>query len=69
MTEFGFLVGQYFKSAQKEAVRRVFLMRRLVRWRKTTEIRPISSEVGYLPGFVHGSAIYKRGNTVTYYFN
>ena len=64
MTEFGFLVGQYFKSAQKEAVRRVVLDEKIrLDGRKTTEIRPISSEVGYLPGFVHGSALFTRGET------
>lgn len=30
--------------------------------RKTTEIRPIWCEVGYLPG-PHGSAIFTRGET------
>ena len=64
LTEFGFLVGQYFKSAQKEAVRRVVLDEKIrLDGRKTTEIRPISSEVGYLPGFVHGSALFTRGET------
>ena len=64
MNEFGFLVGQYFKSAQKEAVRRVVLDEKIrLDGRKTTEIRPISSEVGYLPGFVHGSALFTRGET------
>ena len=34
-SEFGFLVGQYFKSAQKEAVRRVVLDEKIkVRWKK-----------------------------------
>ena len=62
--EFGFLVGQYFKAAQKEAVRRVVLDEQIrLDGRKTTEIRPISSEVGYLPGFVHGSALFTRGET------
>ena len=64
MTEFGFLVGQYFKSAQKEAVRRVVLDEKIrLDGRKTNEIRPISSEAGYLPGFVHGSALFTRGET------
>ena len=63
-SEFGFLVGQYFKVAQKEAVRRVVLDEQIrLDGRKTTEIRPISSEVGYLPGFVHGSALFTRGET------
>ena len=62
--EFGFLVGPYFKAAQKEAVRRVVLDEKIrLDGRKTTEIRPISSEAGYLPGFVHGSALFTRGET------
>jgi len=64
MTELGFLVGPYFKAAQKEAVRRVVLDEKIrLDGRKTTEIRPISSEAGYLPGFVHGSALFTRGET------
>ena len=63
-TELGFLVGPYFKAAQKEAVRRVVLDEKIrLDGRKTTEIRPISSEAGYLPGFVHGSALFTRGET------
>ena len=62
--ELGFLVGPYFKAAQKEAVRRVVLDEKIrLDGRKTNEIRPISSEVGYLPGFVHGSALFTRGET------
>ncbi len=64
MEELGFLVGPYFKAAQKEAVRRVVLDEKIrLDGRKTTEIRPISSEAGYLPGFVHGSALFTRGET------
>ena len=64
LAEQGFLIGQYFKAAQKEAVRRVVLDEKIrLDGRKTTEIRPISSEVGYLPGFVHGSALFTRGET------
>ena len=64
MSELGFLVGPYFKAAQKEAVRRVVLDEKIrLDGRKTTEIRPISSEAGYLPGFVHGSALFTRGET------
>ena len=62
--ELGFLVGPYFKAAQKEAVRRVVLDEKIrLDGRKTTEIRPISSEAGYLPGYVHGSALFTRGET------
>ncbi len=64
LEEEGFLISQYFKAAQKEAVRRVVLDEKIrLDGRKTTEIRPISSEVGYLPGFVHGSALFTRGET------
>ena len=62
--ELGFLVGPYFKAAQKEAVRRVVLDEKIrLDGRKTTEIRPIWSEVSYLPGYVHGSALFSRGET------
>ncbi len=58
-----FLISQYFKSVQKEAVRRVVLdERRRLDGRKLNEIRPIWSEVDYLPGS-HGSAIFTRGET------
>ena len=64
MAELGFLVGPYFKAAQKKAVRRVVLDEKIrLDGRKTTEIRPILSEAGYLPGFVHGSALFTRGET------
>ncbi len=64
LAENGFLIGQYFKAAQKEAVRRVVLDEKIrLDGRKTTEIRPIWSEVSYLPGFVHGSALFTRGET------
>ena len=64
MTEIGFLVGPYFKAAQKAAVRRVVLDEKIrLDGRKSNEIRPISSEAGYLPGFVHGSALFTRGET------
>ena len=64
MTELGFLVGPYFKAAQKAAVRRVVLDEKIrLDGRKSNEIRPISSEAGYLPGFVHGSALFTRGET------
>ena len=64
IAEHGVLVGQYFKAAQKEAVRRVVLDEKIrLDGRKTTDIRPISSEAGYLPGFVHGSALFTRGET------
>ena len=64
MIELGFLLGPYFKAAQKAAVRRVVLDEKIrLDGRKSNEIRPISSEAGYLPGFVHGSALFTRGET------
>ena len=58
-----FLISQYFKKVQKNAVRRVILdERRRLDGRKLNEIRPIWSEVDYLPG-AHGSAIFTRGET------
>jgi polyribonucleotide nucleotidyltransferase len=64
IAEHGALVGQYFKAAQKEAVRRVVLDEKIrLDGRETTEIRPISSEAGYLPGFVHGSSLIAPNNS------
>jgi len=58
-----FLINQYFKKVQKAAVRDVVLNDRLrLDGRKLTEIRPIWSEVDYLPN-AHGSAIFTRGET------
>jgi polyribonucleotide nucleotidyltransferase len=58
-----FLIGQYFKSVQKKAVRDVMLKERVrLDGRKMDEIRPIWSEVDYLPG-AHGSAVFTRGET------
>ena len=61
--ENGFLLKQYFGKAQKEAVRDVVLNEKIrLDGRKTTEIRPIWSEIDYLPGS-HGSAVFTRGET------
>lgn len=64
VAENSFLVSQYIKKSQKEAVRRVILDEKIrLDGRKTTEIRPIWCEVGVLPGHVHGSALFTRGET------
>lgn len=57
------LINKYYHSIQKEASRNLVLenMTRLD-GRKTDEIRPIWSEVDYLPS-AHGSAIFTRGET------
>ncbi|MFM7053744.1 MAG: polyribonucleotide nucleotidyltransferase, partial [Bacteroidota bacterium] len=57
------LVNRYFHDVEKEAVRTMMLdtMKRLD-GRTTTQIRPIWTEIGYLPS-THGSAIFTRGET------
>lgn len=61
--EFGFLLGTYAHDAEKDAVRRVALDEGVrLDGRKPTDIRPIWSEVDYLPS-THGSAIFTRGET------
>ncbi|MDL2290414.1 polyribonucleotide nucleotidyltransferase, partial [Paludibacteraceae bacterium OttesenSCG-928-F17] len=57
------LISQYYHAVEKEAMRRSILDEgKRLDGRKTTEIRPIWSEVGYLPG-PHGSAVFTRGET------
>lgn len=57
------LVGRYYHDVEKEAVRRMILDEQVrLDGRKTDEIRPIWSEIDYLPG-AHGSSIFTRGET------
>ncbi len=57
------LIGKYYHDVEKEAMRRSILDEgKRLDGRKTTEIRPIWSEVDYLPG-AHGSAVFTRGET------
>ncbi|MEG0455556.1 MAG: polyribonucleotide nucleotidyltransferase, partial [Bacteroides sp.] len=57
------LIDRYYHDVEKEAMRRCILDEgKRLDGRQTTEIRPIWSEVGYLPG-PHGSAIFTRGET------
>lgn len=57
------LVKRYYHDVEKEAMRRCVLDEGIrLDGRKTTEIRPIWTEVDYLPG-PHGSAIFTRGET------
>jgi polyribonucleotide nucleotidyltransferase len=57
------LVKRYYHDVEKEAVRKMVLDDRLrLDGRKLDEIRPIWSEVDYLPA-AHGSAIFTRGET------
>jgi polyribonucleotide nucleotidyltransferase len=57
------LIGRYYHEVEKEAMRRCILDEGIrLDGRKTTEIRPIWSEVDYVPG-PHGSAVFTRGET------
>ncbi len=57
------LVAKYLKKAEKEAVRNYVLNeRKRLDGRELDEIRPIWSEVDYLPG-AHGSSVFTRGET------
>ena len=59
----GQFISVYYKKAQKAAVRNVILNeKKRLDGRQTTEIRPIWSEVNYLPS-CHGSAVFTRGET------
>ncbi|GHT76551.1 polyribonucleotide nucleotidyltransferase [Bacteroidia bacterium] len=58
-----FLINKYYHDVEKEAMRRCILDEGVrLDGRKTTEIRPIWSEVSCLAG-PHGSAIFTRGET------
>ncbi|MCK9271848.1 MAG: polyribonucleotide nucleotidyltransferase, partial [Bacteroidales bacterium] len=57
------MVGRYYHDIEKKAVRDYVLKeRRRIDNRQLDEIRPIWSEVDYLPA-AHGSAIFTRGET------
>jgi len=57
------MIERYYHEVEKEAVRNVILNERVrLDGRKLDEIRPIWSEVDYLP-MPHGSAIFTRGET------
>ncbi len=57
------LIDVYYHAVEKEAMRRSILDEgKRLDGRKTNEIRPIWSEVDYLPG-PHGSAVFTRGET------
>jgi len=63
LAEKGALIDRYYHDVEKEAMRRCILDEgKRLDGRKTTEIRPIWSEVDYLPG-PHGSAVFTRGET------
>ncbi len=63
LAEKGALIDKYYHEVEKEAMRRSILDEgKRLDGRKTTEIRPIWSEVDYLPG-THGSSVFTRGET------
>jgi polyribonucleotide nucleotidyltransferase len=58
-----FLAKKYYHDVEYDAIRNLVLDEgKRLDGRKTTEIRPIWSEVGYLPA-AHGSAVFTRGET------
>ncbi len=57
------LINTYYHGVEYDAVRQATLDTQVrLDGRKTNQIRPIWSEVSYLPG-AHGSAIFQRGET------
>ena len=63
LEENGNLISSYFAKVEKEAVRELVLSEGIrLDGRKTTDIRPIWTEVSYLPS-THGSSIFTRGET------
>ena len=61
--ENSFLIKQYFSKTQKEAVRDCVLKEKIrLDGRHMNEVRPIWTELDYLPG-THGSAVFTRGET------
>ncbi|MBN1949856.1 MAG: polyribonucleotide nucleotidyltransferase [Bacteroidales bacterium] len=57
------LIGRYYHDVEKKAVRSLILDEKIrIDGRKTDEIRPIWSEIDYLPA-AHGSAVFTRGET------
>ena len=63
LEEKGGLISDYYRKAEKAAVRDLTLNEGMrLDGRKTDEIRPIWCEIDYLPS-THGSAIFTRGET------
>jgi polyribonucleotide nucleotidyltransferase len=61
--EYAFLVKKYYHDLEYDAVRALILNEgKRLDGRNTKQIRPIWSEVGYLPS-AHGSAVFTRGET------
>lgn len=63
LAEKSYYISKYYKEVEKEAVRDSVLNEGIrLDGRKSDEIRPIWSEINYLPR-THGSAIFTRGET------
>jgi polyribonucleotide nucleotidyltransferase len=63
LAEKSFLVKKYYHDVEKEAMRKMILDESIrLDGRKLDEVRPIWTEVGYLPA-AHGSAVFSRGET------
>ncbi len=63
LSEKSFMLGGYFKKAEKKAVRDMVLNENVrLDGRTPSDIRPIWCEVDYLPS-PHGSALFTRGET------
>jgi polyribonucleotide nucleotidyltransferase len=63
LSEKKFLFSKYHHDCMKEAMRNMILNDGLrLDGRSTTQIRPIWSEIDYLPG-THGSSVFTRGET------
>lgn len=58
-----FLAKKYYHEVEKDAMRKMILEENIrLDGRKLDEVRPIWTEVGYLPA-AHGSAVFSRGET------
>ena len=63
MEEKGVFVSKYYNKLQKEVIREMVMAEEIrLDGRKLNEVRPIWTEVNYLPS-AHGSAIFTRGET------
>lgn len=63
LKEKAFLLSKYFHDIEKHAVREALLAdKKRLDGRKLNEIRPIWSEINYLPT-AHGSSVFTRGET------
>jgi len=63
LTEYGEVISYYYNKIKKSVIRGVVLDEGVrLDGRKSDEVRPIWSEIDYLPA-AHGSAIFNRGET------